>query len=200
MQSFMTYLDQLACLFEQMDQAYGQVCRQSGFVCRGCQDNCCGTRFYHHTLIEYLYLKVGLDSLSEQAREAVRQRADQAHHQMRRDDAQGRKQRIMCPLNQDGRCILYARRPMICRLHGVPHQLRRPDGRLQIGPGCGDFELQCPGSVPARLDRTPLYTTLADLERRLRQRTGVMTRIRMTVAEMLVDESIEIPGLLNPKD
>lgn len=200
MQSFMTYLDQLACLFEQMDQAYGQVCRQSGFVCRGCQDNCCGTRFYHHTLIEYLYLRVGLDSLSDQAREAVRQRADQAHLQMRRDDAQGRKQRIMCPLNQDGRCILYARRPMICRLHGVPHQLRRPDGRLQIGPGCGDFELQCRGSVPARLDRTPLYTALADLERRLRQHTGVMTRIRMTVAEMLVDERIGISGLLNPKD
>lgn len=197
MHPLMPYLDQLARLFEQMDQSYGLVCRQSGFMCGGCEDNCCGTRFYHHTLIEYLYLRVGLDTLPDDAVEQVRQRAGQVCFQMQQDDVQNRRQRTMCPLNQYGRCILYDRRPMICRLHGIPHQLRRPDGRLQIGPGCADFDLQCPDSVPARLDRTPLYTALADLEGRLRQHTGVMTRIRMTVAEMLMDESTELSALLD---
>ena len=38
-------------LFEQMDRAYDAAARNSGFVCNGCRDNCCLTRFYHHTLV-----------------------------------------------------------------------------------------------------------------------------------------------------
>jgi len=192
MPSRLPFLDQLTRLFEKMDQAYGQVCDQSGFMCRGCQDNCCATRFYHHTLIEYLYLRAGLDALPVHAREPLQQRAAQVCRQMQGDDTDSRTQRIMCPLNEHGRCLLYARRPMICRLHGVPHQLRRPDGRLQVGPGCGDFDLQCARSRPSRLDRTPLYTALSGLEQQLRQHLGLRDKVRMTVAQMITDRSFEL--------
>ncbi len=89
-----------------------------------------------------------------------------------------------CPLWQDERCRLYAHRPMICRLHGLPHRLWRPDGVEQTGPGCDEFH-RCCGAAVQRLDRTPLYRQLALLEGELRQACGVRERIRMTGAEMI---------------
>ena len=96
--------------------------------------------------------------------------------------------RVMCPLNERGRCALYDHRPMICRLHGIPHGLRRPDGRLLTGPGCDDYYAQCGNSDPAHLDRTPLYTVMADLECRIRAQLGFSRKIKLTVAEMIINE------------
>jgi hypothetical protein len=93
----------------------------------------------------------------------------------------------MCPLNDEQRCILYAYRPMICRLHGIPHQLRRPDGQRQVGPGCGDFDRQCANSDPKLLDRTPLYIDLAALEKQLRRQLRFEGRIKMTIAQMMIE-------------
>jgi Fe-S-cluster containining protein len=94
----------------------------------------------------------------------------------------------MCPLNREGRCVLYAHRPMICRLHGIPHALRRPDGRVLTGPGCDDYAAQCGPVVKARLDRTPLYTAMAQVERELRQALGFEGKTKMTIAEMILDD------------
>jgi len=135
--------------------------------------------------MELLYLRSGLAALSlehririaHQAREADRQMAFMAHR--------GETGRILCPLNEQGRCVLYAHRPMICRLHGIPHSLHRPDGRVVTGPGCDAYYVQCGAAGGDRLDRTPVYTAMAGLERRLRDRLGVDQKIKLTVAQMI---------------
>jgi hypothetical protein len=104
----------------------------------------------------------------------------------------GRPVRVMCPLNEQGRCAIYAHRPMICRLHGIPNTLRRPDGRILTGPGCDDFYLQCGASGGEPLDRTPLYTAMADLERRLRDRLGFKSKIKLTVARMILKDCVPL--------
>ena len=44
-----------------MDADYASVSRAYGFTCRGCDENCCRTKFYHHTFLEYLYIKAGFE-------------------------------------------------------------------------------------------------------------------------------------------
>ena len=79
---------------------------------------------------------------------------------------------------------------MICRLHGIPHELSRPGQPAQAGPGCGEFLRRC-GHQPHRpLDRTPLYTGLARLESELRQALGVRRRFKHTIAEMLLSGTL----------
>lgn len=175
-------------LFEQMDRVYDSAAQKSGFVCSGCEDNCCMTRFYHHTLLEYLYLKSGLATLAPDALEKVRAQALSAMEQKAEPDRTDNPIKVMCPLNTAGRCILYAHRPMICRLHGISHFLRRPDGQIQSGPGCADFYAQCGQATEKLLDRTPLYIAMANLERELRQETGYNRKIKMTIAEMILDD------------
>jgi hypothetical protein len=92
----------------------------------------------------------------------------------------------MCPLNDSGRCELYEYRPMICRLHGIPHVLRRPDGSKTAGPGCDTFERECGSRSDAVLERTPHYRALAALEQEFRRVMGVVKGPKLTVAEMIV--------------
>ncbi|RJQ86507.1 MAG: hypothetical protein C4519_01975 [Desulfobacteraceae bacterium] len=184
MQAFEGILEELAQLYNRMDQAYAQAALAHGFVCAGCEDSCCQTRFYHHTLVEYLHLKKGVSLLAPAEQQRLFQRAARTVEEM--GAADGRGPSAMCPLNEAGRCILYAYRPMICRLHGIPHQLRRPDGLRQLGPGCGDFDRQCGRSTDVFLDRTPLYAGLADLERRLRRQRAFEGKIKLSIAQMLI--------------
>ncbi len=174
----------LARLFAAMDADYERAALAHGFVCRGCDDNCCRTRFYHHTLVEHLYLRQGLNALAADERGRIAARAAQVAASL----AAAPSEPVMCPLNAQGRCLLYAHRPMICRLHGIPHLLRRPDGRRQAGPGCGDFDRQCGAAAQPLLDRTPLYSALAELERELRRRLGFGAKIRMTIAQMVIEQ------------
>ena len=178
-------------LFGRMDRAYRACAGKSGFVCEGCRDNCCLTRFDHHTLTEVLQVRLGLQSLPQPQRERIRAAAESAL--MQTADLQRRQApvRVMCPLNANGRCVIYDRRPMICRLHGVPHLFRRPDGRVLTGPGCDDFYRQCGASGSRPMDRTPLYTAMADVERRLRDMLNFRAKIKMTVAEMIVDPGFD---------
>jgi Fe-S-cluster containining protein len=184
---FAPYLDRLADVFRKMDGRYEGAAAEYGFVCSGCEDSCCRTRFYHHTLIEYHYLKIGLDSLSSSDRAIVQSRALETiaygeHHSEIAPAA-------MCPLNEDGRCRLYAYRPMICRLHGLPHELNHPvKGRVQ-SPGCHEFVIQCCQKAYIPFDRTPLYREMAVLEKSFRQETGIGigTKMKMTVADILAD-------------
>lgn len=186
------YHVQIVDLFEQMDRAYDAAAKTAGFICNGCKDNCCMTRFYHHTLLEYLYLKLGLASLKPEVLEAVKIQAGEALKHVAKLESTGKPIRVRCPLNTTGRCIVYAHRPMICRLHGVPHALRRPDGQTQTGPGCGDFYVQCGQETESHLDRTPLYIAMAKLEQGLRKDLGYNEKIKMTIAEILLDDGLKL--------
>ena len=191
-------LDRLATLFGEMDRAYSDVADRYGFQCKGCADNCCMTRFHHHTLLEYLYLLEGVRAFDPDLRRSLLKQARTVAARMDAADRRGEPLRIMCPLNQDGRCMAYDRRPMICRLHGIPHELHRPGGPVIKNPGCDAFFDQCRDSGATayiRFDRTPFYRQMAMLEKELRQETGYTQKIKFTIARMLVtltDRAYEI--------
>lgn len=195
---YLPILNRLQVLFEEMDQAYETVARQYGFQCRGCADSCCRTRFHHHTLLEYIFLLEGMRTLGPGQRPAVHERALAAVDRMRDADRRGVGLRSLCALNGDGLCMIYAFRPMICRLHGIPHELKRPDGNVVISPGCDAFSAGCrqTGTTDyVRFDRTPFYRRMALLEKDLRERMGYAGKIKLTLAQMLVtitDSAYEI--------
>ena len=178
------YLDRLAAIFRKMDECYDKTAGKYGFVCTGCEDSCCRTRFYHHTLIEYFYLKRGLESLNSKDRTVIHLRALEVNSQWETHAAPAPG--VMCSLNEAGRCRLYAHRPMICRLHGIPHELNHPIKGRANGPGCHEFVRQCGDKSYIPFDRTPLYRELADLEKSFRQETGLSVKMKMTLAEILV--------------
>ena len=54
------FFNQLQDIFAEMDCKYDAVAESYGFKCRGCEDNCCLTRFFHHTYLEYLLSADGI--------------------------------------------------------------------------------------------------------------------------------------------
>ncbi len=107
----------------------------------GCSD-CCHALF-DLTFIEALYLNHQFNKAfpSGPARDAILERAnkaDRAHYKLKREAfragergvptseilAELAKERIRCPLlGDDDRCVLYAHRPVTCRLYGVPLEI-----------------------------------------------------------------------------
>jgi Fe-S-cluster containining protein len=195
---YLPLLNRMETLFGEMNRAYETVAGQYGFLCNGCADNCCLTRFYHHTLLEYLYLVEGLLTLESDVRQRIKKQALTVSAGMADADRDGEAFRIMCPLNRNERCVLYHYRPMICRLHGIPHELQRPGGNLIRNPGCDEFFNQCREGGKTdyfRFDRTPFYRQMATLEQELRKETGYSDKIKLTIAQMLVtitDNAYEI--------
>jgi Fe-S-cluster containining protein len=181
-------LERLQRVYVAMDAAYAQAAAAYGFVCNGCEDTCCRTRFHHHTLIEYLGLREGLRRLPADRQAEIRERSAAVAEQQAQDLAAGADSKPLCPLNTAGRCELYAHRPMICRLHGIPHELHPPGQSPQLGPGCAEFHRRCGRSAYHAFDRTGLYTDLARLEAQCRQAAGRWRKIRLTIAEMLLDD------------
>ena len=173
-------------IYAAMDDAYDRAAKQYGFSCDGCRDNCCRTRFYHHTLIEYLYLKAGLMTLDTEIQDQIKLRAITVIDSIEKAPDNQEAIRSMCPLNVDTRCILYPYRPMICRLHGIPHELKKPGQPGIMGPGCHTFDSRCGHKPYIPFDRTPLYRDMANLESDLRKANRFQDKIKMTIAEMIL--------------
>ena len=57
------FLDRLRDIFRAMDREYTRATEHYQFQCDGCMDNCCLTRFYHHTHLEFYYLRMGFENL-----------------------------------------------------------------------------------------------------------------------------------------
>jgi hypothetical protein len=191
------HLQALGRIFRDMDAAYDRVADELGFVCTGCEDNCCRSLFYHHTLLEYLMLRTGFAKLPPVERGRVLDRAAGAAARTQERLAAGASVKVMCPLNEKGRCVLYDHRPMICRLHGIPHRLVRPDGRQVDGPGCHMAPSGKGGGPMSRLDRTPFYRLLSRAEQACRHAYGQVPRIKMTLSEMLLTCRPESKGMLD---
>ncbi|MEW6326689.1 MAG: YkgJ family cysteine cluster protein [Thermodesulfobacteriota bacterium] len=180
------FMERLKTIYQAMDQAYDEIAAYYGCSCAGCDGNCCTSYFFHYTVAEYLYLKKGFQTLSPERQNEVRRLAREFVKERHRLQAEGKKIDLMCPLNDRGLCGLYAFRPMICRLHGIPHSYRRPDMVLVRGAGC-------PRLVPPdtdkdaykELDRTRFYRDMAILEQELRQEIVFSERIKMTIADMI---------------
>jgi len=109
------------------------------------------------------------------------------------EDALGDEYRnAVCALNFEGLCILYDRRPMICRLAGIPHFIIRPDGKITESGGCIRYHREIQTDRPnIRIDRTDFYHQMAAIEIEVVRALGRRTASR-TVAETL--------GLEYPED
>ena len=93
---------------------------------------------------------------------------------------------IMCPLNDNGRCILYAYRPMICRMHGIPYEFQKPGQKIINCPGCQTFDERCSDKRYYPFDRTPFYFVMANLENEFKQTVGITGKLKATITEMIV--------------
>jgi len=179
------FLDRLRVIFENMDQQYARAAAHYNFDCKGCRDNCCRTRFHHHTHIEYLFMLSGYRSLDLENRRVLKARAARICHagdEVIKDDGTIPP---MCPLNMDDLCSLYAYRPMICRLHGIPHKLRKPGQNAVFRPGCITFDQVCAHKSYHRFDRTGFYIEMAQLEKEYKAAAARTGKIKMTIAEMI---------------
>ena len=183
------FRDRLKQIYTAMDRAYNQAADHYEFSCDGCRDSCCRSRFYHHTIIEYGYLIEGLKTLNPGKLEEVASRALHMVDETARADQSGTAVRLMCPLNFDELCILYSYRPMICRLHGIPHELQKPGQSPVYGPGCETYDRRCGHKGYLKFDRTPFYRQVAMLEQEVKQALGFDGKIKMTVAEMILSHA-----------
>ena len=182
---YVPFLSRLKTLFAAMDRKYREAADYYGFQCNGCEDNCCLTRFHHYTLLEYLYLFKGYGLLDTGKQVEVKRRALDVCRETEKADTRAKTVRLMCPVNISGLCLLYEYRPMICRLHGIPHELTSPGGLVSRASGCGAFARACHAKKYYTFDRTPFYAEMAALEKKLKQTAGRMQKIKMTVAEMI---------------
>lgn len=178
-------------IYEGLQRDYTRIARVLEFSCLGCPDNCCDSYFLHHTYSEWIYLFEGFRALSDEHQETIQKRAKSWLKQCQREEAMGRRPQVMCPLNVDGLCILYHHRLLVCRTHGVPARLVRPDGQSLDFPGCFRCQEIILGGLhqggPPRVERTPWLRQMALLEgevtQGLRQQ---LPKMRKTIAEMLL--------------
>jgi len=151
------------------------------------------TLFFHHTYIEFFYLMEGIDSLPADIRESLYNKAKAADRKAAEMIQNKEPYRLMCPLNTDGMCILYERRPLICRMHGIPHELTPPGRQKTFGPGCAAFSVQCSSKKYVPFDRTPFYMEMSNLEKKLKQKLNISQKFKKTITRMLVEKN-EISG------
>ena len=182
---FLPFLNRLEKIYANMDEMYNQAAEYYGFTCTGCLDNCCLTRFYHHTLLEYLYIKKGFGNLDADIRSDGKTKALEVLKLTAEADKNQQTARIMCPLNLDGLCLIYHFRPMICRMHGISHELNMPGRGIRRSPGCDEFTKLCASKKYYKFDRTPFYKKMAGLEKDLKETAGITEKIKMTIAEMI---------------
>lgn len=184
-QIFQSFSKQLKMVFADMDRAYQSAAAVYAFSCDGCKDNCCRSLFYHHTFLEYCFLLDGFAGLSSVKQREIICRAREKGQMSGELNPNNQANRPMCPLNSKGRCMLYANRPMICRLHGIPHEFRPPGKGTVNGAGCRTFEDRCGQKQYYPFDRTPFYARMAALEKAFKQQAGVGHKLKLTVAEII---------------
>ncbi len=180
-------------IYAEMAGQYDVVARRLHFSCDGCPDNCCDSFFLHHTYAEWAYLFQGFRELGSERQDDLLGRCRQYVLGCNAAQAKGERPQLMCPLNEAGRCTLYAHRLMVCRTHGVPAVMQRPDGKRLHFPGC--FRCQeivkkkfVHDSQAPRVQRTPLLQRLVSLERGLMgEKLHLYPRVKLTIAQMLLD-------------
>ncbi|BCO10466.1 hypothetical protein GF1_28420 [Desulfolithobacter dissulfuricans] len=190
---------ELADIYAKMQEGYDEVARRITMTCTGCPDNCCDSWFQHHTYSEWAYLWEGLRAVDDDLLERILKRAEEYVRESKKILARGERPQLMCPLNENGLCALYDHRMLICRMHGIPATMTRPDGQLLRFPGC----FRCQEIVEKRyedeneapaMDRTPLLRRLAALENELLgNRRHLYPRVKKTIAEMIVEGPPRIP-------
>ena len=178
----------VAEVYDEIQRSYDEVAAELAFGCEGCPDNCCDSYFQHHTYTEWAYLWEGLEQLGAEKMALIEARAREYVLAVEKAQAAGERPQVMCPLNEDGLCLPYAHRLLICRLHGVPASMTRPDGQKMDFPGCFRCqELVGEKSDGPRMDRTRIFQKFVAIEMDwLGVKRQVLPRVKMTIAEMII--------------
>lgn len=185
----------LASIYDRMVAQYGEAADAIGMKCDGCHDNCCLSFFQHHTYVEWAYMWEGLKQLPADQFEAIKEKAQQYVDEAQVALNRGERPHIMCPLNIDknqGICGLYKHRLMICRMHGVPNMLIKPNGQQIQFPGCYRCqelteEYEKDGKQAPVVNRTALYKDLVMLEMQfVGKNLRNLPKVDHTIAEMIV--------------
>jgi Fe-S-cluster containining protein len=176
----------LSMLYEKMDNTYDKVSKHYGFKCKGCKDNCCYTLFFHHTHIEYHYLMTGFVKIDLNKQRSAEKNAEKVNEEI---NSIGNNKRLkqICPLNIDGLCIIYDYRPMICRLHGISHELQSPQGTI-FSPGCEAFTKKAEEKKYFEFDRTIFYIEMAKLEKEFKNTYNIDKKFKKTVSQMILEK------------
>ncbi len=184
--------ERMAKIYKKMEEDYNEVAEQLHFTCQACPDNCCDSYFQHHTYAEWAYLWLGFKALEKKRQENILRRCQNYQQGCEEALTKEERPREMCPLNEEGLCILYSHRMMVCRTHGVPAAMRRPDGQQMRFPGC--FHCQeivekkyLNDSEAPHVERTPQLRELAMLENELMDgRRHLYPKVKLTIAQMLL--------------
>ncbi|GBD98630.1 hypothetical protein BMS3Abin07_00654 [bacterium BMS3Abin07] len=198
------YLNRLAGVYKEIDNEYERVAGlYDNFSCEGCENNCCDTVLYHHTLIENLFLIEGFGEIDDDRKKEIISRAKDYVKELSKRPFDMTGLSIMCPMNFNGLCSIYEYRPLICRIHGLPAMLKSPQGGVQHWKGCLRFQDMHGQNISHEIDRTPFYTKIAFIEGDLRKEMVFMPNHKKTIADMVIDQTKdEIPLIkrLNPSD
>lgn len=178
-------------IYTQLQQEYERVAEELVFSCESCPDNCCDSYFLHYTYVEWAYLWEGIQKLEPSVRENLIERANKYLEKCKQSMDKGEIPQVMCPLNDKGLCTLYEQRLLVCRTHGVPAVMTRPDGQTMRFPGC----FRCQEIVdekqlesPPYVERTQLLRKLALLEQELLlNKRHLVPKVKLTIAEMIVN-------------
>ncbi len=180
-------------IYDQLESLYQDVAKQLEFSCEGCSDNCCDSYFQHHTYLEWAYLHLGLKELPLEKQVDLVMRAMDYREEVKKAQAAGNRPQVMCPLNEDGLCIMYKHRLLVCRTHGVPASITRPDGQSLVFPGCFrcqkivDQKYMQTTEIPL-VERTPFLRQLAILENELlHNNRSKYPRVKLTIADMIIE-------------
>lgn len=173
-------------LYDKIDSAYSQAAEQVGFSCQGCDgEQCCTVDLTLHTFVEAAYVRQGFEQLEQERRREVLTRCGEVLAAKVDDPAGPAYRDAPCVLNKNGLCSTYEHRPMICRLAGIPHVFRRPDGTFRESGGCPRYEAEILPHYPhLRIDRTQFYRDMAAIEIRAVRSAGHRA-VSRTIAEIV---------------
>lgn len=102
-----------------------------------------------------------------------------------------REDSAACPaLDEEGRCSIYAVRPLVCRSHGLPIRLPGPRGLPVIDACPKNFTASGPGAIEADcvLDQTTLSTLLLAVDRAHAEEAGRPAGERIPLAKLFLED------------
>ena len=168
----------LDAFFERVQSRYG-----GAMQCRAGCSGCCRVRL-SVTALEASVLREGLAQLPEAERARLAERA-------RRADTGA------CPaLEADGRCAVYAWRPLVCRSHGVPVRFREPGGAASVSACELNFAqgAQLPEvASDCVLDQTTVSTVLGALDAAYADARGAPRGERLRLDALLLESRRGVP-------
>ena len=173
--SYELLADKAETAFQRVGEEYGAYIKCE----RHCAD-CCHAVFGLF-LIEAAYIREHFEQIDEEQKRRTLIRADEADQELERiqkrlkafeDDPQMQiytlaRERIRCPLLDDrDECILYQRRPITCRVYGIPTKIQ---GKAHV---CGKSGFS-PGETYPVFDLDGAYKDLFSLSKGILDEAGI---------------------------